>query len=96
MYMTLVLLVVLLMAMLALFGDPHLSQSMNHMSFPPSNHKLDSFFHHVQLTAKMYSINFFYLGNHLLHVITILMSMPIDLTYAAPWYTSATQWVQGS
>ena len=36
-------------------GGPHLSQSMNHMSFPGGNHKLDSFYHHVLLTDKMYN-----------------------------------------
>ena len=57
-YMTPVLLVVLLMSMLALFGGPHLSQSMNHMSFPRENHKRNSFCHHVQLTDKMYNKKF--------------------------------------
>ena len=53
-----VLLVVLLAAVLALSGGPHLSQSMNHMSFPRANHKLYMFCRHGQLTDKMYSTNF--------------------------------------
>ena len=58
MYMTLVLLVPLLVAVLTLSGGPHLLESMNHMSFPGANHKLSSFCHHVRLTEKMYSTNF--------------------------------------
>ena len=46
-YTALVLLVEILVAMLVLFGGPHLSQNMNHTSFPGANHKLKSFNHRV-------------------------------------------------
>ena len=95
MYMVFVLLVVLLATVLALFGGPLLSKTMNHTSFPGANHKRDSFCRHVQLTDKMYSTNF-RLGNHLFHIITFLVSMPIDLENATPWCASATQCVRGS
>ena len=78
-------------AALAFPKGPNLSQNMNHTSFPGANHNLDSFYHHVRMADKMYSTNFL-----LLHVITVLMSMPIDLTYATPWYTSIAQRVWGS
>ena len=51
-YTALMLLVVPLEAMLAFPRGPHLSQNMNLMSFPGTNHKLDSFYHHVLLTDK--------------------------------------------
>ena len=57
-YRELVLLVALLVAILALSRVPHLSQNMNHTSFPGENHKLNNFYHHVLLTGKMYSTYF--------------------------------------
>ena len=95
MYTEPMLLVVLLAAVLALSGGPHLSQSMNHASFPRANHKLDSFCHHVRLTEK-HIVQIFCLGNHLLHVIIVLISIPIGLTYVTRWYTNTTQWIRGS
>ena len=58
MYMTLVLLVVPLVAVAALPGDPQISQNMNHTFFLGANHKLDNFYHHVLLTDKRYSTDF--------------------------------------
>ena len=57
MYIVPTLLVVPLVVAFALPGGIHISQSMNHMSFPGENHKPDSFYHHVLLTDKMYSID---------------------------------------
>ena len=45
--MVLVLLAALLAVVLALFGVPPFSQSMNRMSFPGVNHKHNSFCRHV-------------------------------------------------
>ena len=56
-YIAPTLLVVPFVAVLAFFGAPHPSQSMNHTSFPGVNHKLDSFYRHVLLTKKMYIID---------------------------------------
>ena len=58
MYTTPTLIAVESVVALAFLGGPHLSQSMNHMSFPGANHKLGSFYRHVLLTDKMYSTEY--------------------------------------